>query len=467
MLGSGSGRAIQRVIAVASAAVLALGGTAAASAASGPGSVQKYWVATNGSASNANTDCATAGYSTVQSAVTAAEAAETALQPLPPFIEMCPGTYQEQVTITKNLNIVHAPRSGRVTIEGLASPVGSTTNCQATDTSSQVPQSVIEICGAKAGGANTASVHVVISRVTVEGDWPANVCNDNLYGVLVEGGASLQLVTSVVQNIGADPLTSAGGCQGGVGIEAGNSYTSQIGHVVLESDTVRGYQKNGITADGAGSTLFAAFSTVTGAGATPYIAQNGIQISTGATGQISDSTISGNNYTGTGEASSTGVLVYGGGASCSGGDPQSGLVRKAGIIGSHLVNNDIGIALFNLNPACDKSAATPTRDTACYNAISNSHGYPGGVASADANISGLVTGTGSVGDQAGVSDTGNRDIICHNKISGAGYAPRDKASSLPNPPGPAWVRPVDIYSFAAAIHPQVSGNRYDGKPYNP
>ena len=87
-----------------------------------------YWVATSGSASNANTDCATAGYSTVQSAVTAAEAAETGSHPLPPTIEMCPGTYQEQVTITKNLAIVHAPRSGRVTIEGLASPVGSTTN---------------------------------------------------------------------------------------------------------------------------------------------------------------------------------------------------------------------------------------------------------------------------------------------------------------------------------------------------
>jgi hypothetical protein len=43
----------------------------------------------------------------------------------------------------------------------------------------------------------------------------------------------------------------------------------------------------------------------------------------------------------------------------------------------------------------------------------------------------------------------------------------DKAGSLPNPPEPAWVRPVDIYSFAAAIHPQVSGNRYDGKSYNP
>ena len=48
-----------------------------------------------------------------------------------------------------------------------------------------------------------------------------------------------------------------------------------------------------------------------------------------------------------------------------------------------------------------------------------------------------------------------------------GYQSRDKAGSLPNPPKPAWVRPVDVYSLAAAIHPVVSGNRYDGKPYNP
>jgi hypothetical protein len=459
------GSAIQRVIAVVAAAVLALGGTAAASAAtSGGAPAPKYWVAATGSASNADNDCATARYSTVQSAVTAAEAAKGGAIPT---VEICPGTYQEQVTITKSLNVVHAPRSGRVTIEGLAAPAGSTTNCQATDTAGQVPQSVVEICGAKPGGQNSIGVVVSISRITVQGDWPANVCNDNLYGILVEGGAALNMTASVVENVGADPLTSAGGCQGGVGIEAGYSYTNQIGHVVLDYDTVRGYQKNGITADGAGSTAFIANTTVTGAGATPYIAQNGIQISTGARGLITRSTISGNNYTGTGEASSTGVLVYGGGSSCSGGDPQSGLVRNSGVANSTLVNNDIGVALFNLNPACNKSAATPTHDAACYNTISNSHGYPGGVASADANISGLVTSTGYVGDQAGVSDTGNRDTICHNKISGAGYAPRDKASSLPNPPGPAWVRPVDIYSFAAAIHPQVTGNRYDGKPYNP
>jgi hypothetical protein len=448
-------------VAVTSAALLA--SASGASASTRP----ELWVATTGTATAADSNCATARYSTVQSAVTAAENGETAHPLAVPTIELCPGTYQEQVTITKSLVITHAPRSGPVLIELPAIPALSTTNCQAKATSAQVPQSVLEICAAAAGGANTNGVSVSISGVTVQGDWPADVCNDNLYGILVEGGAALNLARSTVKDIGADPLTQAGGCQGGVGVEAGYSYTHQVGHATLTRDTIKGYQKNGVVADGSGSTGVVVGTTVTGAGATPYIAQNGIQISTGATGAVFQSTVSGNNYTGTGEASSAGILVYGGGASCSGGDPESGLVRRAAFLGNTLINNDIGVALFNLNSKCNKSAPTPTRDLACDNTISNSHGYPGGAPSADANISGLVTTSGSVGDQAGVSDTGNRDVICHNKISGAGYAPMGKTSSLPNPPAPAWVRPVDIYSFAAAIHPQVSGNRYDGKGYNP
>jgi hypothetical protein len=45
------------------------------------------------------------------------------------------------------------------------------------------------------------------------------------------------------------------------------------------------------------------------------------------------------------------------------------------------------------------SICAPARDLACDNTISNSHGYPDGVPSADANISGLVTTSGYVGDQ--------------------------------------------------------------------
>jgi hypothetical protein len=464
--GSAARSAVRVAAAVGAAAVTSAALLASAASASASPNTQ-FWVATAGTATAANTSCATARYAAVQSAVTAAEAFETAHHSARPVINLCPGTYQEQVTITKSLVITHAPGHGRVVIELPATPVVSTTNCQAKDTSSQTPQSVVEICGAAAGGANTRGVAVAISRVTVQGDWPADVCNDNLYGILVEGGASLFLTGSTVEHVGADPLTQAGGCQGGVDVDAGSSYTGQIGHAILSKDTIETYQKNGVVIDGSGSTGSVARTTVTGAGATPYIAQNGVQISTGATGSVAVSVISGNNYTGKGEASSSGILIYGGGASCSGGDPQSGLVRNAGLVGNRLVNNDVGIALFNVNTKCDKSAPTPTRDVACFNTISNSHGYPDGVPSADANISGLVTTSGSVGDQAGVSDTGNRDVICANKVSGAGYSPLGRVGSLPNPPAPAWVRPVDVFSFAAAIHPRVTGNRYDGRPYNP
>ena len=184
--------------------------------------------------------------------MTAAEAFETAHHSARPVINLCPGTYQEQVTITKSLAITHAPGHGRVVIELPATPVVSTTNCQAKDTSSQTPQSVVEICGAAAGGANTRGVAVAISRVTVQGDWPADVCNDNLYGILVEGGASLFLTGSTVEHVGADPLTQAGGCQGGVNVDAGSSYTGQIGHAILSKDTIETYQKNGVVIDGSG-----------------------------------------------------------------------------------------------------------------------------------------------------------------------------------------------------------------------
>ena len=47
------------------------------------------------------------------------------------------------------------PEVGRVLVELPATPALSTTNCQAKATSAQVPQSVVEICAAADGGANT------------------------------------------------------------------------------------------------------------------------------------------------------------------------------------------------------------------------------------------------------------------------------------------------------------------------
>jgi hypothetical protein len=303
-------------------------------------------------------------------------------------------------------------------------------------------------------------VKVTVSDLTVQGNWPTSVCYDSLYGILVGGGASLLLSRSTIEQIGAYPLN---GCQGGVGVDVGLAPTGQIGHAQLSDDTVETYQKNGVDIDGPGSTGDLDSLVVTGAGATPTIAQNGIQISFGATGTVEDSTITGNNYTGTGVASATGILVFGGGGSVCGIGPSSPLVKNAELSHNKLTGNDIGIALFNTDPTCTMSAGTATRDTACSNKIGNTHGYPGGVPSADANRTGW---SATVGYQAGVSDTGNRDVICNNTVTGAGYAPLGATSSLPNPPPPAFVRPIDIVSIAA-IDPHTYGNTFDGSPYHP
>jgi len=134
-------------------AVMAVVPTAASAGVVSVGPV--YWVAPGGTPAGADTSCQTAAYSTVQSAVTAAEATEAQPPGLVPKVEVCPGTYPEQVTILASL-VLTAAGSGPVTIQ-LPAAVGSgqstglsTTNCQARDAEkdAQVPQSVIEICAA-------------------------------------------------------------------------------------------------------------------------------------------------------------------------------------------------------------------------------------------------------------------------------------------------------------------------------
>jgi hypothetical protein len=94
----------------------------------------------------------------------------------------------------------------------------------------------------------------------------------------------------------AIPLSGA--CQVDYGVEVGWQLSSQVGHADITNDTIESYQKNGITVDGPGSTADIDHDVVTGSGPTPIIAQNGIQISFGATALVTDNTITANNYTG-------------------------------------------------------------------------------------------------------------------------------------------------------------------------
>ncbi len=260
------------------------------------------WVAGGAVGPGPGVSCADAGYATVQAAIDAATKSDT--------IEVCPGTYSEQLSITKPVSLVAADGVGTATIALPAVPANSSTPCDeaAGRTVYGTPQDEISIC---------TTGKVGLSDLSVDAKWPAGTCNENLYGILVGGEATLKASDVTLEGAGASPIN---GCQGGVGIQVGMAWTSpvQVGHATLTGDTISEYQKNGITVDGAGSSAKVTKTKVAGAFATTQIAQNGIQVSNGAEGTIKTSTIEGNECRAAScgadawsETQATGVLFFG------------------------------------------------------------------------------------------------------------------------------------------------------------
>ncbi|HEY3832742.1 MAG TPA: right-handed parallel beta-helix repeat-containing protein [Acidimicrobiia bacterium] len=313
---------------------MALAGAGAFAGTAGATAPTNLWVAKTGPYAGNGKSCAKPGFSSVQAALNAAAGSST--------VHVCAGTYSEQLTITKPVSL---KASGAVTLQLPASPADSTTPCEVATPSDPHYQDEVDVC---------TSGSVTLIGFTVHADWPAGTCNDDLNAVLVAGGATLRMTNDSVTAAGAVPLN---GCQGGIGIEVGMAWTTpvQVGHAVMNTVSVSGYQKNGITVDGSGSTATINKATVTGIGATNAIAQNGIQISNGAKGTITKSTISGNECDDTAggcgpdsltNVQSVGVLLY---AQAAG----------SGISGSTLSNNDIGVYVLD-----DPSAPAPTKSTA-------------------------------------------------------------------------------------------------------
>jgi len=248
--------------------------------------------------------CAQPNFATIQGAL-------DALKPLPSgTVHVCPGTYTEQLSITKAIKLLVAGTPGSAKVVLPASPANAKTTCdEASEAAlSEANQDGISICTPEA---------VSITGLTLEAKWPEGTCNDNLYGILVAGGATLKATNVTIDGAGAFPIN---GCQGGVGIQVGMHWTSpvQVAHATLKGVTIENYQKNGMTIEGKGSTANIATTTVTGAGATPALAQNGIQVSGEGLAKIKTSKIEGNECDngacgpeGFSQAQSTGLLFFG------------------------------------------------------------------------------------------------------------------------------------------------------------
>ncbi len=116
----------------------------------------------------------------------------------------------------------------------------------------------------------------------------AHVFGANYFGVM-NRHATVNITNSTIYNISE---ATPNGTQHGVAI-----YFVEGGDGRVEGNTVYGYQKGGIVITGVGTKATVANNTVTGFGPIAFIAQNGIQVSRGAAGEVTGNIISGNAYT--------------------------------------------------------------------------------------------------------------------------------------------------------------------------
>jgi Right handed beta helix region len=216
---------------------------------------------------------------------------------------------------------------------------------------------------------------------------------------IVNDGSVVNVSNSQIHDIGDNPLD---GVQYGDGIYYTATHTSKG---KISNDLIWNYQKNGIVVRGVGSNVTITHNTVLGQGPVSFIAQNGIEMGEGAKGSITNNIVYGNSYTGSGNAASGGVLIYGG--SCFG----AALTIGVKVTGNDLIGNDVGVFLSNVDGTTCIPTLTPTnivvtKNIITYDEIENTTGF-----------------SPTAGYQAGISDQGDNDTMNTNSICGLGYTP--------------------------------------------
>lgn len=219
--------------------------------------------------------CPGAQYSSIQAAVTAANPGDT--------VNVCSGTYNEQVTVTKKLNIQGFDANNMN--QPVIKPNGVVANSTSTATGNPIA-AIVLVDG-------TANANVNLSDLTVDGSTNGiNGCAPTLVGVYYRNSSG-NADSLAVRNIKLGPGLE--GCQSGLGIFVQTGTGSQS-KVTVSNSSVHDYQKNGITANEVGTNVNIKGNDVGGIGNTPNIAQNGIQMADGAVGTVDGNFVLNNIY---------------------------------------------------------------------------------------------------------------------------------------------------------------------------
>lgn len=299
-------------------------------------------------------------FHTIRQAIAAATPGST--------IYICPGTYGEQLLITENLTLIGVSANGLAgaTAAGANNPVitppsAGGLDSNASDLYDDSPIAA-QIAVVTPSGASTP-IKVSLSSIAVDG---ANNqiagCGPDLVGIYYQNASgTINHVVTRNQMLATD----LGGCQSGLAIYVESGYTSGGTAVVtIENSSVHNYQKNGITVDGSGTVATITGNYVVGQGATPVIAQNGIQVSDGANGKVSGNTVTDDVYVNPSDCStasppdcvgSAGILVYDSGATSS--SPLT-------ISGNTVSNTQLAIVAFgDSSGTADYNAVTSNKVT--------------------------------------------------------------------------------------------------------
>lgn len=318
-------RRVFRAGALCAALIAALAvGVASASAST-------LYVSNSAPAVKGGKSCTAPAYNSVQAAIEAGSS-----------IDICPGTYTEQLTITKAVKLLAVAGTGTATVRLPAGAPDSTSTCDTETEEGQIDE--ISIC--------TAGT-VTINDLNVEALIPIETCGKGLNGIFVGGGGTLK-ANNLTVNGASTTVNGDKGCQHGISIAVGLKTPNEVGHAVLKKVTSIGYEKNGPTVRGVGSSLAMSSSTVIGE-PSPYTAQNGVEIAYGAQGVVKSSTISGNecNLLPACEATveqAAGVLFYKAAAGSS-------------VSTSTISENDLGIEYASLGSSVPPSPeVTMTKD---------------------------------------------------------------------------------------------------------
>jgi nitrous oxidase accessory protein NosD len=230
--------------------------------------------------------CPTAAFTRIQEAINAASPGDE--------IRVCPGTYAEQLSITRSLHI--AADNGAI-----LQPASMVAN--ASGVSAEPIAAAIFVSNAQDVEISGLLIDAAENKIAA--------CSPVLIGILYQN-ASGRIAHNAVRNTLLTPALE--GCQSGDGIVV-QSLNGGLSSVSIDSNSIHAYQKNGITSNELGTTSQITANVVTGLGPNNSIAQNGIQIGFGAQGAIIRNTVADNIYApctapSNCSTNATGILVY-------------------------------------------------------------------------------------------------------------------------------------------------------------